>query len=130
MRFVIVVPASDRFDFKFEKAVGSAGLNVAISELALLTVTNTASDADLPANNLVYSLVSPPGGAHISSSGLITWTPDESQGPGVYTLTTVVTDDGSPAMSATNRFQVTVKEVNTAPVLPVARRGRVKRPIW
>src|SRR5205085_2728654 len=65
-----------------------------------------------------YSLVNPPAGAAISASGVITWTPSEAQGPATNTIVTVVTDNGVPALSATNSFKVTVSEVNTAPVLP------------
>src|SRR5205085_1256840 len=36
--------------------------NRTISELTPLTVTNTATDSDLPANLLTYSLVAPPSG--------------------------------------------------------------------
>src|SRR5207253_2959228 len=84
--------------------------NRTIAELTLLTVTNTASDSDVPANTLSYSLVNPPAGAGIDTNSVITWTPSEAQGPGVYTFTTVVTDNGTPAMSATNSFEVTVTE--------------------
>src|SRR5206468_3304488 len=76
--------------------------NLAIAELATLTVTNTATDSDLPANNLTYALINPPDGAAISTNGVITWTPSEAQGPSTNTLTTVVTDDGVPPLSATN----------------------------
>ena len=72
----------------------------------------------LPANVLSYQLVSPPAGASISSSGVISWTPSEGQGPGLTTFTTIVTDNGTPPLSATNSFTVTVNEVNSAPVLP------------
>src|SRR5207247_2271486 len=90
----------------------------AIAELATLTVTNTATDEDLPANVLTYQLVSPPVGASISASGVISWTPSEGQGPSMATFTTIVTDNGTPALSATNSFSVTVNEVNSAPLLP------------
>ena len=90
-----------------------------IAELTPLVVTNTAADADLPANALAYALVGAPAGATISDTGIITWTPSEVQGPGTYTLTTVVTDNGTPPLSATNSFAVTVTEVNRAPVLPL-----------
>ena len=89
-----------------------------IDELTTLSVTNPATDSDIPANTLSYSLVSPPAGAGISSSGVITWTPTEAQGPGTYTLTTIATDNGSPVLSATNRFTITVNEINVAPVMP------------
>jgi hypothetical protein len=81
-----------------------------------LTVTNTATDGDLPANTLTYQLLNPPGNAAISVSGVITWTPGESEGPGVTNLITVVSDG---SVSVTNSFTVTVTEVNQAPGLPV-----------
>ena len=82
-----------------------------------------ATDADLPANTLSYQLLNPPAGAAIGSAGTITWTPTEAQGPATYTLTTVVTDNGTPSLSATNSFTVTVNEVNSAPVLPARATG-------
>jgi hypothetical protein len=88
-----------------------------INELTTLTVTNTATDEDLPANVLTYQLVSAPTGASIDSKGVITWTPSEAQGPGTDTLRTIVTDDGTPSLSATNSFTVTVNEVNSPPLL-------------
>src|SRR5204862_4239859 len=88
-----------------------------VSELSTMTVTNTASDADLPANTLTYSLIAAPANATISSSGIVTWTPNESQGPGTNVFTTRVTDNGIPPLSATNSFNVVVTEVNSAPTL-------------
>src|SRR5204863_1201176 len=63
-----------------------AQTNRTINELTLLTITNTATDADSPANPLGYSLtVTNAAGsvtnASISSQGVISWTPTESQGP-------------------------------------------------
>src|SRR2546425_11472072 len=87
-------------------------------ELSGLPVPSTATDVDLPANLLTYQLVSPPAGASIDANGVITWTPGEAQGPSTNTFTTIVTDNGSPPLSATNTFTVTVNEVNSAPVLP------------
>ena len=88
-----------------------------MAELATLTVTNAATDSDLPANALSYRLEGAPEGAAIDAQGVITWTPTEAQGPSTNLITVVVTDDGSPALSATNTFTVVVSEVNTAPVL-------------
>jgi len=87
-----------------------------INELTTLTVTNTANDADLPADSLTYSLTAPLGAA-ISSNGIITWTPTELQGPSTNTFVTIVTDNGVPARSTTNNFNVRVLEVNSAPIL-------------
>jgi hypothetical protein len=91
--------------------------NRTIAELTALTVVNTATDSDIPANTLSYSFAGP-AGATINSSGIISWTPSEAQGPSTNTFTTVVTDNGVPPLSATNSFVVTVTEVNSAPILP------------
>jgi hypothetical protein len=93
--------------------------NLIVPELLLLTVTNRASDSDIPANSLSYALVNPPAGAGIDTNGVITWTPSEVQGPSTNTITTIVMDNGVPSLSATNSFTVIVTEVNSAPVLPV-----------
>src|SRR5213078_3433880 len=98
----------------------SVPANQTIDELSALAVTASATDADVPANTLTFSLVSPPAGMTINgSSGAINWTPTEAQGPSTNTITVVVTDNGVPALSATNSFTVTVREVNVAPVLSV-----------
>jgi hypothetical protein len=99
--------------------------NVTNNELVLLTVTNTATDSDIPPLALSYSLSvltvtnqvgnSAVTNAAISTNGVISWTPTEAQGPGVYVLTTIVSDG---SLSATNNFTVTINEVNVAPVLP------------
>ena len=85
-----------------------AQTDLTISALSPLTVVNTATDPDIPANTLSYQLLNPPAGATIDSSGIIRWTPARTQGPGTNTLITVVTDNGVPSLSATNRFTVIV----------------------
>jgi hypothetical protein len=92
-----------------------------IDELTLLTVTNTASEANMHAT-VGYALLNPPAGANIANNGVITWIPSEAQGPGTNVITTVATstdllDLVNPTLSATNSFTVVVNEVNTAPVL-------------
>jgi PKD repeat protein len=92
--------------------------NKTVNELSTLTITATATDADLPANALTFSLVgAPPGAAIVPPTGVLTWTPTEAQGPGVYNLTVVVTDDATPSLSDQETFSVNVFEVNAAPVL-------------
>ena len=45
------------------------------------TFTATATDPDVPANTLAFSLIDAPSGAAIgSTSGVFTWTPSEEQG--------------------------------------------------
>jgi hypothetical protein len=71
-----------------------------------------------------YQLVNPPTGATINGNGIISWTPSEAQGPSTNVITTIVTDNSQPPLSATNSFTVIVNEVNVAPVLP-SQRNRV-----
>src|SRR5208337_4026558 len=93
--------------------------NQTINELATLEVTNTAMDSDIPALALSYQLVVAPVGATISSNGIIIWTPSQSQAPSTNVFTTVVSDSGTPSLSATNSFTVVVDDLNSAPALPV-----------
>src|SRR5207253_7847587 len=66
-----------------------------VPELGPMVVTNTANDPSSPPGALIYSL-NGPAGASIDTNGIITWTPSEAQGPGSYTLTTIVTDSAYP----------------------------------
>ena len=89
-----------------------------VDELAELSVSANATDADLPANLLTYSLSGAPDGAAVDpATGVFTWTPTEAQGPGVYTFDLVVTDDGEDDLVDSESVSVTVHEVNSAPVL-------------
>jgi alpha-tubulin suppressor-like RCC1 family protein/subtilisin-like proprotein convertase family protein len=83
-----------------------------LNPLATLTVTNTATDANIPAQTLTYTLSSTVAGANIpviTANGVITWTPANAQAGTTNTFTTVVTDNGVPPLSATNSFAVIVK---------------------
>src|SRR5207249_2162316 len=88
--------------------------------LDTLVVTNTATDADVPANTLTFALVSAPVGVNLNpNTGVLSWTPTEAQGPSTNVITVKVSDNGSPSLSATNSFQVIVTEVNSVPALVV-----------
>ena len=92
--------------------------NQTINVLTTLIVTNSAADADVPANTLTFSLVSAPTGVQLdANTGVLTWTPTEAQGPSVNVITVKVTDNGTPALSDSRSFTVVVNEVNVAPVL-------------
>jgi hypothetical protein len=88
-----------------------------IAEGETLTLTNSATDQDTPAQGLTFTLDSgAPAGMTIgATSGIITWTPTEAQGPGNYPITVRVTDDGEPPASTTQPLAVTVVEVNEPP---------------
>ncbi len=92
--------------------------DLTVDELVPLTVINTAADADLPPPTLSYSLTSAPIGMQINSNGIITWTPNEDQGPGAYMIQTLVWDTAHPNLAASNSFSIVVNEVNSPPTLP------------
>ncbi|MCA9120825.1 MAG: alpha/beta fold hydrolase [Planctomycetales bacterium] len=98
--------------------LGAIG-NKSINESSLLTFTASATDADLPANTLTFSLdAGAPSGASIHpQTGVFTWTPTEAQGPGTYNITVRVTDNGTPNLDDFETIEVTVGEVNVAPEL-------------
>ncbi|HEX7863108.1 MAG TPA: lamin tail domain-containing protein [Verrucomicrobiae bacterium] len=93
--------------------------NTTIDEGAPLNVTAAATDSDVPADTLSYTLdAGSPQGASIDPvSGVIAWIPSETQGVGDYNITVRVTDNGSPVLSHTRTFSVHVNEVNNPPVL-------------
>ena len=74
-----------------------------------LTVTNVASDAQAPPQTLTYTMLSGPAYASINSAnGIFTWRPHVSQANTTNTVTVRVADNGTPSLSATNSFKVTV----------------------
>jgi hypothetical protein len=89
-----------------------------VAEGMLLSQTIVATDPD-SGQSLTFSLGSdtPPGAAIDPISGQFTWTPTEEQGPGAYSISVRVTDNGIPPRSATRRFNVSVTEANRPPVL-------------
>jgi hypothetical protein len=87
-------------------------------EGSLITFTATAIDPDLPAQPLTYSLdPGAPDGASITAGGVFTWVPAETNGPGVYSVTVRVTDNGTPPRADTETITITVNEANNPPVL-------------
>jgi hypothetical protein len=85
-----------------------------IDELTLLTFTATATDPDIPVNNLSFSLIGEPDGALINgTTGIFSWIPTEEQGPGNYTVTIMVCDDGAPTLCDSEEIQIMVNEVSS-----------------
>ena len=90
----------------------------AVDEHALLSVTPSASDTDVPSQTLTYDLTTAPTWITCNpNTGVITGTPDATMGGTVYPVTLRVRDSGTPQLSASRSFNVTVREKNTAPVL-------------
>jgi uncharacterized protein YejL (UPF0352 family) len=68
-----------------------------------------ATDADVPTNTFMFSLLNPPAGAAIdSTNGTLTWTPGDAQ-LGTTNIQVHVADSGSPSLSATQSFNVRVE---------------------
>jgi hypothetical protein len=84
--------------------------NRIISEGTKLVITNTASDIDLPTQQLTFALGAgaPEGAAIDAVSGIFTWRPNAVQGPLTYPISVIVSDNGQPSLSATQSFQVRV----------------------
>ncbi len=84
-------------------------------ELTLITFDANATDPDLPAQTLVFSLVDAPDGAAIDPpTGIFTWTSTEAQGPGTFNFKVRVTD----GLASTDApVSVALREVNIAPTL-------------
>ncbi|MGN6556174.1 MAG: DUF5695 domain-containing protein [Verrucomicrobiota bacterium] len=77
-----------------------------------LLVTNTATDADMPAQTLTYGAVSLPVGATLNTTnGVFIWRPSIAQGDTTNVVVIKVTDSGMPNLQATNSFLVVVNPV-------------------
>ncbi len=96
--------------------------SIIVNEETLLEISLVANDSDLPRNQLTYSLGdnAPPGSSIDSKSGRFSWTPQEKDGPGFFSIPVVVTDDGQPSQKTEYQLKLIVKEVNQPPeIAPV-----------
>ncbi|NJO14726.1 MAG: 6-bladed beta-propeller [Thioploca sp.] len=81
----------------------------------LLTFTASATDPDIPPNQLKFSLFEAPPDAFIdSATGQFTWKPSQA---GPFTFTVVVTDDGVNPDKLSDSEEITVIVGNSPPVL-------------
>ena len=90
--------------------------NRSVNEQAELAFTATATDQDLPAETLTFSLdqAAIDLGMSITPAGAFTWTPTEAQGGTAYEATITVSDGD---LTDSETITITVTEVNVAPVL-------------
>ena len=77
---------------------------------SLVSLTATATDPDVPADILTFTLdPGAPATADINTTnGVFTWTPGSESIGSTNAITVRVTDNGAPALSATTTFQITV----------------------
>ncbi len=96
--------------------IGDQTLNVGQT----VTFTASATDTDQPPQTLTFSLVSGPSDAALDSgSGAFSWRAPVTQADTTNLFTLTVTDNGSPSMSATQMFQVTVAPLPLPILTPV-----------
>lgn len=90
-----------------------------VDEGRFVTIPVHATDPDLVHSQLIYSLENPaPAGMSMdSSTGTITWTPREQQGPGSYDIEVRATEPGVGGLTSLGRFSIIVRELNDAPTV-------------
>ncbi len=99
---------------------GGAGASDAflVPEGTTFSVTPTVTDVDLPSNTMTFSALGLPDTATLdTSTGEITWTPDEAAAPSTHEVTLTVTDDANGTSSQS--FTVVGTEVNADPTIGV-----------
>jgi len=75
----------------------------------IVSFTSSATDTDMPPQTITFSLQNGPAGAAISTNtGVFAWRPTIAQSAVTYPMSVVATDNGVPAMSATQSFTITV----------------------
>ncbi|TAK95942.1 MAG: hypothetical protein EPO07_14960, partial [Verrucomicrobia bacterium] len=90
-------------------AISDSTVNVGVT----VNFTNNATDPDVPAQSLTYSLLSAPGNATLgASSGVFNFRPTVSQGGTSNYISLYVADNGSPSLSATQSFSVVVNPLS------------------
>lgn len=85
--------------------ISSFAANVGV----LLSISNPASDPDLPAQTLTFQLLGGPTNATVNpTNGIFTWRPLVAQADTTNVINIKVTDNGTPNLSATNSYLITV----------------------
>src|ERR1051326_2021557 len=84
----------------------------------LITISITATDTDIPVQQLTFSLGSnAPAGATLNpTNGLFAWVPSGPAGTVTNPVTVIVTDSGSPNRSDSRRFNIIATDLNVGPL--------------
>ncbi len=88
-----------------------------VDEATTVMLTASVVDTDGEADNATLSVSQlPPGATFDANTGVFSWTPGEADGPGRFTITVTATEG---SVSVSRDVEITVLEVNRAPVLTV-----------
>ncbi len=92
-----------------------------VFEGEVLAFIATATDSNTPAQTLTWTLEpgAPAGAIIASNTGAFGWVPGEAQGGNGFSISVRVSDSGSPSLSHTQSFTVTVLKTNSAPALAI-----------
>ncbi|MEY2429652.1 MAG: hypothetical protein QOJ40_2537 [Verrucomicrobiota bacterium] len=88
--------------------------NITVLKGRPLALNFTATDADIPAQVLIFSLASnaPPGATINPTNGAFAWTPSGPPGTMTNSITVTVTDNGSPNKSDAKTFTVIASDLH------------------
>ena len=97
------------------KAIAFAAVsNVTVNAGVTVTVTNSATDPNLPPLPVTFSLLSAPAGAAIDAgSGIFNWRPAAAQANTTNQISIQAANNGTLGLSATQSFYVTVRPLNS-----------------
>ena len=91
--------------------------NVTVNAGVTLTVTNSATDPNVPPLPITFSLLSSTPGAAIDAiSGIFTWRPTVAQADTTNLFSIQAANNGTPGLSTTQNFYVTVRPLNSPTV--------------
>ena len=96
------------FGYTNTAPVLAAVSNQTVNAGATLVFTTTATDADIPADTLTFTLTVAPSGAAITPAGVFSWTAPQVLSPQTNSVTVRVADNGSPSLSNTKSFTIAV----------------------
>jgi len=102
--------------------------NQTVNPGVTINVTNTATDVDAPPQTLTFGLVNPlavPKGTSFNNvTGVLSWRPPIQFAGKTNVFSVFVSNNGTPALSATNSFEVIVNPVTQPSISSIAVSGQ------
>jgi glucuronoarabinoxylan endo-1,4-beta-xylanase len=90
-----------------------------------VSVTNNATDVYAPPQTLTFNLLGAPAGAALNAAtGILTWRPPVSAAGTTNLVIVQVANNGTPALSATNSFNIIVNPVTQPTISAIAESGQ------